>query len=217
MIIPAYMIIPAIILIFVGYFFGGLSGGYIVGKLYHVDVRKHGSGNLGTTNVLRTLGKKAALITLFIDLGKVLLPIFMIRYFLFPQYQAFTYENQLFILYFAIGTVIGHIFPVMLQFHGGKGVACMGATMLLFDWRLALLGLTSFILIVAVTRYVSVASMFESLLFLIWVSFFVDYSNLHMIVVTCAFPIIIIIMHRTNIVRLLNGTENKISFKKKEV
>ena len=181
-----------------------------------MDVRKHGSGNLGTTNVLRTLGKKAAFITLCIDLGKVILPIFMIRYLIFPQYSAFTYENQLFILYFAIGTVLGHIFPFMLHFHGGKGVACMGATMLLFDWRLALLGFTSFVLIVAITRYVSVASMFESLLFLAWIAFGVDYSNLHMILVTCAFPIIVIVMHRTNIVRLLNGTENKISFKKKE-
>ena len=209
-------IVTIVLCIIAGYFFGGLSGGYIVGKLYHVDVRKHGSGNLGTTNVLRTLGKKAALITLCVDLGKVLLPILMIRYVIFPQYPAFTYENQLFILYFAIGTVLGHIFPFMLHFHGGKGVACMGATMLLFDWRLALLGFTSFVLIVAITKYVSVASMFESLLFLMWVIFFVDYSNLHMILVTCAFPMIVIVMHRANIARLLNGTENKISFKKKE-
>ena len=209
-------VITIILCIMAGYFFGGLSGGYIVGKLYHVDVRKHGSGNLGTTNVLRTLGKKAALVTLCIDLGKVIVPILMIRYVIVPQYPALTYENQLLILYFAIGTVIGHIFPFMLHFHGGKGVACMGATMLLFDWRLALIGFTSFVLIVAITRYVSVASMFESLLFLSWIIFVVDYSDLHMIVATCAFPILIIVMHRANIVRLLNGTENKISFKKKE-
>ncbi len=205
-----------VLCIIAGYFFGGLSGGYIVGKLYHVDVRKHGSGNLGTTNVLRTLGKKAALITLCIDLGKVIVPILIIRYVIFPQYPAFTYENQLLILYFAIGTVLGHIFPFMLKFHGGKGVACMGATILLFDWRLALLGFTSFVLIVAITRYVSVASMFESLLFLTWIIFVVDYSDLHMILVTCVFPILIIVMHRANIVRLFHGTENKISFKKKE-
>ena len=60
-------VVTMILCVIAGYFFGGLSGGYIVGKLYHVDVRKHGSGNLGTTNVLRTLGKKAALITLCID------------------------------------------------------------------------------------------------------------------------------------------------------
>ena len=208
--------IPIIVLCIVaGYFFGGLSGGYIVGKLYHVDVRKHGSGNLGSTNVLRTLGKRAAFITLCIDLGKVMIPIFMIRYVLVPQYPAFTYENQLLILYLAIGTVLGHIFPFMLKFHGGKGVACMGAAMLLFDWRLALIGFASFCLIVALTRYVSVASMFESLFFLAWIIFVVD-SDLHMILVTCAFPILIIFMHRANIVRLLNGTENKIGAKKKE-
>ncbi len=209
------MILIIVLCIVAGYFFGGLSGGYIVGKLYRVDVRKHGSGNLGSTNVLRTLGKRAALITLSIDLGKVILPILMIRYVLFPQYPAFTYENQLLILYLAIGTVLGHIFPFMLKFHGGKGVACMGAAMLLFDWRLALIGFASFCLIVALTRYVSVASMFESLFFLAWIIFVVD-SDLHMILVTCAFPILIIFMHRANIVRLLNGTENKIGAKKKE-
>ena len=151
--------------ILAGYFFGGLSGGHITGLIYRIDVRQHGSGNLGATNVLRTLGKKAGLLTLSIDLGKVIIPILSVRFFLFPQYPAFTYENQLLVLYLALGTVIGHNFPLGLEFHGGKGVACMGAAMLMFDWRLALIGFISFCLIVAVTKYVSVASMTESVFF----------------------------------------------------
>ena len=198
-----------------GYFFGGLSGGHITGKLYHTDVRKHGSGNLGATNVLRVLGKKAGALTLFIDLGKVILPILLVRYVLFPEFQPFSNENQLMVLYLALGTVIGHNFPLGLEFHGGKGVACMGATMLMFDWRLALIGIVSFCLIVAVTRYVSVASMAESLWFFAWVIFFAD-ADLHMILVTAAFPVLVIFMHRSNIRRLLKGTENKIGQKKRE-
>lgn len=198
-----------------GYFFGGLSGGHITGKLYHIDVRQHGSGNLGATNVLRVLGKKAGALTLFIDLGKVILPILLVRYVLFPEFQPFSQDSQLMVLYLALGTVIGHNFPLGLEFHGGKGVACMGATMLMFDWRLALIGIVSFCLIVAVTKYVSVASMMESLWFLCWVVFFTD-ANLHMILVTAAFPVLVIFMHRSNIGRLLKGTENKIGQKRKE-
>lgn len=198
-----------------GYFFGGLSGGFLVGKLYRTDVRQHGSGNLGATNVLRVLGKKAGLMTLFIDLGKVIIPILLVRYVVFPEYPAFSYENQLLVLYLALGTVIGHNFPLGLDFHGGKGVACMGATMLLFDWRLAAIGFASFVLICAVTKYVSVASMFESLLFLAWVIYVTD-SDLHMILVTAVFPLLVIFMHRTNIARLLKGTENKLGQKKKK-
>ena len=198
-----------------GYFFGGLSGGHITGKLYHTDVRQHGSGNLGATNVLRVLGKKAAILTLLIDLLKVVVPILIVRYLLFPEFTPFSLESQLMVLYLALGTVIGHNFPLGLEFHGGKGVACMGATMLLFDWRLAFIGLISFCLIVAVTKYVSLASMIESVWFLCWVIFFTD-ADAHMILVAAAFPVLVIFMHRSNIVRLLNGTENKIGQKKKE-
>lgn len=199
----------------VGYFFGGISGGHITGKLYHTDVRKKGSGNLGATNVLRVLGKKAAALTFSIDIGKVIVPILLVRYVIFPEFTPFSQENQLMILYLALGTVFGHNFPLGLDFHGGKGVACMAATMLMFDWRLAIVGLLTFCLIVGITRYVSLGSMFEAILFLLWVIFVTD-STMHMIIVTAAFPALVIFMHRTNIARLIHGTENKLDQKKEE-
>ncbi len=201
--------------ILTGYYFGGLSGGHITGKLYHVDVRQHGSGNLGATNVLRVLGKKAGALTLLIDLGKVIVPILIVRYLLFPEYEPFSYESQLMVLYLAFGTVVGHNFPLGLEFHGGKGVACMAATILMFDWRLAIVAFLAFCLIVAVTKYVSLGSMVASVMFLLWVIFVTD-SDLHMIFVTALFPVLVIFMHRSNIVRLIRGTENKIGQKKKE-
>lgn len=200
--------------ILAGYFFGGLSGGHIVGLIYKTDVRKHGSGNLGATNVLRTLGKKASLLTLAIDLGKVMLPAFIVRYLLFPQYPAFEYENQLLVLYLALGTVLGHNFPLGLEFHGGKGVACMFAALIVFDWRLAAIAFLLFCLIVAVSKYVSLASMTVSVVFLLWVVFVIK-ADLHMILVTMMFPILVIFMHRSNIKRLIQGTENKIGAKSK--
>ena len=197
-----------------GYILGGISGGHLAGKLYKTDVREHGSGNLGATNVLRTLGIKAAIITFAVDVLKVIIPVLTVRYVLFPQYAPYSYENQLLVLYIAFGAVIGHNFPMTLNFHGGKGVACLAATILMFDWRMALPELLIFVLIVAITKYVSLGSIIVSLVFFVWI-FFVHDATLHMALIAAAFPVSVIIMHRSNIVRLLNGTENKIGSKKK--
>lgn len=197
-----------------GYILGGISGGHVAGKLYHTDVREHGSGNLGATNVLRTLGWKAALITFSVDVLKVIIPVLIVRYVLFPQYAPYTYENQLLVLYIAFGAVIGHNFPMTLNFHGGKGVACLAATILMFDWRMAILEIIVFITIVAITKYVSLGSIIVSVVFFCWILFVHD-ATLHMALIAAAFMVSVIVMHRTNIVRLLHGTENKIGSKKK--
>lgn len=197
-----------------GYILGGISGGHVAGKLYHTDVREHGSGNLGATNVLRTLGWKAALITFSVDVLKVIIPVLIVRYVLFPQYAPYTYENQLLVLYIAFGAVIGHNFPMTLNFHGGKGVACLAATILMFDWRMAILEIFVFVTIVAITKYVSLGSIIVSVVFFCWILFVHD-ATLHMALIAAAFMVSVIVMHRTNIVRLLHGTENKICSKKK--
>lgn len=197
-----------------GYMLGGISGGHIAGKLYKTDVREHGSGNLGATNVLRTLGAKAAVLTLAIDVLKVIIPVLVVRYVLFPQYEPFSYENQLLVLYIAFGAVIGHNFPMTLNFHGGKGVACLAATILMFDLRMAVVELVVFILLVALTRYVSLGSIVVSVIFFVWI-YLVHDATLHMALIAAAFPVSVIFMHRSNIVRLIHGTENKIGSKKK--
>lgn len=196
-----------------GYILGGISGGYVVGKLYNVDVREHGSGNLGATNVQRTLGWKAAAITFAVDVSKVIIPVLVVRYVLFPQYAPYTYENQLLVLYIAFGAVIGHNFPMTLNFHGGKGVACLAATILMFDWRMALPEILIFVLLVAITKYVSVGSILVSLFFFGWILLVHD-ATWHMALIAAAFPVSVIFMHRSNIKRLINGTENKIGSKK---
>ena len=198
-----------------GYFLGGISGGHVAGKIYNTDVREHGSGNLGATNVLRTLGWKAAIITFAVDVLKVIIPVLVVRYLLFPQYAPYSYENQLLVLYIAFGAVIGHNFPMTLNFHGGKGVSCLAATILMFDWRMALPEILIFVLVVAITKYVSVGSILVSLFFFGWILLVHD-ATLHMALIALAFPVSVIIMHRSNIKRLLQGTENKIGSKKKE-
>ena len=209
------MIGAIIFCLVMGYVCGCISSGYIVGKVCKVDVRQHRSGNLGATNVMRTLGVGAGAITLLCDLAKCIIPVLLVRYVLFQEFAAFSYENQLLVLYTALGAVLGHNFPFYLKFHGGKGITCMGAVMLMFDWRLALFGIVTFVLIVAVTRYVSVASLFEATMFPIWVALMCE-SDLHMILVTCIFTISAFYTHRANIKRLINGNENKLGAKKKD-
>jgi len=102
-----------------------------------------------------------------------------------------------------------------LNFHGGKGVACLAATILMFDWKMAIPEIILFALVVAITKYVSVASMLVSLFFFGWILLVHD-AGLHMMLIAAAFPVSVIIMHRSNIKRLLNGTENKIGSKKKK-
>jgi len=197
-----------------GYILGGISGGHVAGKIYKTDVREHGSGNLGATNVLRTLGWKAAVVTFAVDVSKVIIPVLIVRYVLFPQYAAYSYENQLLVLYYAFGAVIGHNFPMTLNFHGGKGVACLAATILMFDWKMALPEILIFVLLVAITKYVSVGSIVVSLFFFGWIVIVHD-ATLHLALLAAAFPVSVIFMHRSNIIRLIHGTENKIGSKKK--
>ncbi len=210
-----YFVLQIIFCIVMGYFFGIFSSGYFIGKLYHVDVKSQGSGNLGTTNVLRVVGLKAGILTLVIDLSKTFIPMLLTRYVLFSQYEPFSNNSQLLVLYTALGAVCGHLFPFYLKFRGGKGIACMGACMLIYDWRLAAIGFAIFITIIIVTRYMSLASLTASVLFPVFVGI-TSHGNLHMIIVTLMFTVSAFYNHRQNIVRLIHHNENKITVKKKE-
>lgn len=193
----------AICLIF-GYVFGCFSTGYFVGKLNKVDIRDYGSKSLGTTNALRTMGAKAGIVTLIGDVLKAVIPIVLVRYLLFPHYK---YE-ELLALYAGLGVVLGHNYPVWLKFKGGKGIAATSGVLLAFDPLIVPFGLPLFILIVTVTRYVSLGSLFIAVFFPIWIVIR-HYGDIHMLVISLIFMVIAFIKHRSNIVRLMNGTENK--------
>ncbi len=210
-----YFVLQIIFCVVIGYFFGIFSSGYFIGKIYHVDVKSKGSGNLGTTNVLRVVGLKAGLITLFIDLGKTIIPMMLVRYVFFTQYAPMSDMSQLLVLYTALGCVCGHLYPFYLKFRGGKGIACMGACMLIYDWKLAVIGLAIFLSVLFITRYMSLASLTASVLFPIYVGI-TSHGNIHMIIVTVLFTISAFYNHRQNIVRLIHHNENKLTIKKKE-
>lgn len=199
------MISKIIICLILGYVFGCFSTGYLVGKIKHVDIRRYGSGNPGTTNALRTLGAKAGIITLIGDMIKAIIPILLVRLVIFPNVE----DIQLYILYTGLGVVLGHNYPVWLGFKGGKGIAATGGVMAAFDPLIIPFGLILFVGAVAITRYVSVGSLLVAVLLPIWM--LIRYpGNIHMLVVAIIYMALAFIKHHSNIKRLMNGTENKL-------
>ncbi len=208
------MIAEILTCLVVGYCFGCFSTGYVVGKKNNVNITQHGSGNSGATNALRTLGKKAGAITLAGDMLKTMLPILILRMFVFKDGEA---GWHLVTLYTGLGAVIGHNFPFWMGFHGGKGIASTGAVIIMLNptWLTLILAVLFFGL-VAITRYVSVGSLVVSSAFPVFVYFMYsdNVNRIHMVIVCCIFTILAFYKHRGNIVRLVKGTENKIGSKK---
>jgi glycerol-3-phosphate acyltransferase PlsY len=199
------MILNILICLGLGYLFGCFSTGYFVGKMNKVDIRKYGSGNVGTTNALRTLGAKAGVLTLVGDMLKAVTPILLVRFLFFPTSDTV----QLLALYTGLGVVIGHNYPIWLGFKGGKGIAATGGVMLAFDPLIISIGLPLFVLSVAITRYVSVGSLLVSILLPMWILFRYP-GDIHMLIVGIMFMVLAFLKHRSNIKRLINGTENKL-------
>jgi len=199
------MILKIILCLIFGYLFGCFSTGYFVGKLNKVDIRNYGSGNVGTTNALRTMGAKAGAITLIGDILKAVVAILLVRFVLFPDYEYI----ELLAIYTGLGVVVGHNYPVWLGFKGGKGMAATGGVMAALDPFIIPIGIPLFVLAVAITRYVSVGSLVVAVLFPIWI-FIRHPGDLHMLIVALVFMALAFFKHRSNIKRLLNGTENKI-------
>ena len=204
------MLLKIILCLFFGYLFGCFATGYFIGKMNKVDISKYGSGNIGMTNALRTLGAKAGALTLLGDALKAVIPILLVRLVLFKDYDSV----ELLALYTGLGVVLGHNYPVWLKFKGGKGIAATGGAMAAFDPLIIPIGLPLFILIVAITRYVSLGSLFIAVLFPVWITI-THPGEIHMLIVALLFMASAFIKHHANIKRLLHGTENKIGHKVK--
>ncbi len=145
-----------IICILIGYVFGLFQTSYILGRLHGIDIRDYGSGNAGTTNMMRTLGTKAGLITFFGDAFKCVFASLAVR-LIFGE----TYKDILPLLtvYTGAGVILGHNYPFYLGFRGGKGIAATGGLLLSIHWSLALLGLAEFMAAFLSTHYVSLGSL----------------------------------------------------------
>ena len=211
-----------IICLLAGYAFGNIPNGYLYAKAHGIDIYKEGSGNPGTTNVLRTLGKKAGITVLLMDIAKCMLPIFFMVLYFKPENEDI---KSLILMTTGIGAILGHNFPCIPKVKGGKGVACTGSLLIALSPLYTLCLLLFFILVVLITGYVSLGSMLAITVFFLSVVFFGKTSLLFpfsgaVYLPMCALSFILMAMlifqHRGNIKRLLNGTENRFGKKKKE-
>lgn len=205
----------------IGYVFGLFQTGYIYGRMHGMDIRKHGSGNAGSTNALRTMGVKAGAITLLGDCFKCVIAVLVVRGIFASRCPEIL---PLLSLYAGFGAVLGHNYPFYLGFKGGKGIAATAGMILATDLRMAAVCLVVFVVIVAVTRYVSLGSLVVTVLFLVGLvicgqmgEFGMAQNYLfEMYGVGLLFTLSAFFQHRANIKRLREGTENKIGLKKKE-
>jgi len=200
------------------YLVGSIPFAFIYGKVFKkIDIRQHGSGNVGATNVLRVFGTKAGLIVLFLDIFKGFFPV-CIMLMLIPLWSiSIVGEGGYEWLPVLVGifAILGHTFSMFLSFKGGKGVATSAGVFLALCPLNFLGAILFFMLVVFLTKYVSLGSILAIIALMISNFMFFD-LNIYVKIFTLIMAIFIIYTHRTNIKRLLNGTENKISFKKKE-
>lgn len=200
-----------LIIIFAGYIIGSLPTSYLMGKItQNIDIRNYGSGNVGATNALRVLGAKIGTITLIIDMAKGFFPIFLTSKLL-PDI------SLIYLILIGLATILGHIFTVFLKFKGGKGVATSAGVFLALTPLSLLIALILFVIIVALTRYVSLGSIIAAIA--LFITEFItnlnnSFSQLELLIFVFIVVLFIIIKHISNIRRLLAGNENKLSFKK---
>ena len=211
--IPNYIIMGVI-----AYLIGSVNFSVLISKkIAGFDVREKGSGNAGSTNVLRTVGKKAALLTLVCDILKGVVSILIA---LLIGKIAKKLSPAILVEVAAVFVVIGHTFPIFFEFKGGKGVATSLGIALLINWKIGLICLVFALLLMALTRMVSLGSISAAVLFAVLTifirdSYIVEFES-NFIIFGFLLAAFVVFNHRTNLQRILSGTENKLSFKKKE-
>ena len=203
------MWVRLLLTVVIGYFLGNLNGAFIMYNLLtHEDIRKSGSGNAGLTNFMRQFGPGKGIWVLLSDIGKAVASCLIGKALFAPL--GMPMEG---LMFGALAVSLGHDFPALLGFHGGKGIVCGFSVALCADWRCALIILAVFAICLYFTRYVSLSSILGA------AAFCVGFAMLHwqepvVAVIGVLIGLLAIFMHRSNIKRLLAGTEKKATFSK---
>ena len=203
------MVLRLLLTAIVGYMLGNLNGAFIMYKLLtHEDIRKSGSGNAGLTNFMRNFGPAKGIWVLLIDIAKAVIACLLGKLLLAPL--GYGMEG---LMVGAVAVSLGHDFPALLGFHGGKGIVCGFSVALCADWRCALIILAVFVICLYFTRYVSLSSVLAAAAFCVGFVIF-HYEEPVVAVLGVVIGLLAIFMHRANIKRLLAGTEKKATFSK---
>lgn len=202
-----------IVLTITAYLLGSIPTAVWLGKwLYHIDVRDHGSGNAGATNTFRTLGPKAGIPVLLFDVLKGYGAVQLAMLVKSLEIGSPSYVGLQLVL--GAAALLGHIFPLYAGFRGGKGIATLLGFMLAVEPLASLMCIGVFILILLTTRIVSISSMSASIAFPIFVLLLFGKSTPALVVFALILPILVIYTHRTNIQRLINREESKVTLRK---
>ena len=221
------MIWQLIVIAMVGYLIGSVNLSIILSKLMGKgDIREQGSGNAGTTNTLRVLGKGPAALVLIFDICKAVIAILLAKgIFAFSGVEMFTTPGdtatlnvtyELGILLAALGAILGHNYPIYYGFKGGKGIATSLGALLMIEWQIGLVCLVFALVLMISSRMVSLGSICAAILYpvLVWIMGSAFGTSFKARMIYTIFAVLVaalaIYRHRTNITRLLNGTENKL-------
>lgn len=205
----------------IGYVFGMFQTAYIYGRMNGIDIRTVGSGNAGTTNALRVLGKKAGLIVLLGDMLKMILAVVIVRLLFGESYADSVY---MLVLYTAAGVILGHNYPFYLGFRGGKGIAATAGLIACLPLSFWAVGIVVFATAFLTTHYVSVGSLLVYVALVIQLIFcgqtgyfegMTQSALTEMYIVAICLMVLAFWRHRTNIQKLMNGTERKTYLSKK--
>ena len=208
-----------IIILIIAYAIGSINFSVIISrKMAGFDVREKGSGNAGATNMLRTVGKKAAILTLICDVLKGVVAILIA---LIAGKIVKNVDQAVLVQIAGIAVVIGHTFPIFFEFKGGKGVATALGVLLMINWQIGLICLVFALVIMALSRIVSLGSIGAAILFPVLVLFIhtnyiVEAKSSKYLLFSVILALIVIFNHRENIRKLADGTENKLDFSSKK-
>jgi glycerol-3-phosphate acyltransferase PlsY len=193
----------------IGYLFGGIQSAILYGKMRGIDITKHGSGNPGTTNTARVLGKKAGIIVLLIDIFKAILAIVIAR-------LVFGDHDLIVGLYSGIGAILGHSYPLFFKFKGGKGIATTAGTLIAIDYRIFIIAGVLFLITFGITKIVSISSLVltASIPVLLIVFYCGQTYGIEAMILGFLITGITFYRHKENIKRLMEGTESKLAIKK---
>ena len=205
--------IAYIIVLVMAYLLGSISFSVIISKkMAGFDVREKGSGNAGSTNVLRTVGTKAAVLTLVCDVLKGVVAV-LIAALVGNIWREL--DGALLVQLAGIFVIIGHTFPIFFKFKGGKGVATSLGVLLITNWQIGLICLVFALVLMALTRMVSVGSIGAAILYPV-LTLFISQNYIvpgNYVISSIIIAVLVVFNHRSNVKRLLSGTENRIGFK----
>lgn len=215
------IIIKLVIVAIISYLLGSCNFGIIISKsLKKEDIRESGSGNAGTTNMMRTYGKILGILTIIGDIVKVFVAIWLAFKIMSVEETKMIFDrisdNPQYVLksFAGLFAVAGHIFPCFFKFKGGKGVATSGGMVIMIDWRIALILFAIFVLTILITRYVSLGSIIMAVLYPVFMGLF--HKDAGLVIISLVFTLIVVTAHRENIKKLINHTENKIGSKNRK-